>query len=72
MLVKEAQAFHHPRVEPAARMPRNFSNDVRSIFEPRQLGSGRRRKDRDFAILTLIAELGYDFAMPSETRFRVV
>jgi hypothetical protein len=53
-------------------MPRNFSNDVRSIFEPCQLGSGRRRKDRDFAILTLVAELGYDFAMPSETRFKVV
>jgi hypothetical protein len=53
-------------------MPRNFSSDVRSIFEPRQLGSRRRRKDRDFAILTLVAELGYDFAMPSETRFSVV
>jgi hypothetical protein len=49
-----------------------FTDNVYAILEPREFGSGRRRKDCDFAILALIAEARYGFATLSETRFRVV
>jgi hypothetical protein len=53
-------------------MPRDLTNDVRSIFEPRQLAAGGGREDRDLAILALVAEARYIFAVLAESRFSVV
>ena len=53
-------------------MARYLTNDVQAILEPRKLAAGRRRKDGDLAVFTLVAVLGYVLAIESETRFNVV
>jgi hypothetical protein len=72
VILKETEAFHHPRIETVARMARDLAHDVKPIFEPLEFASSRRREDCRFAILALIAVLGYDFAIESETRLSVV
>jgi hypothetical protein len=72
MVVEKSQALHHPRIEPAARMPGNLAYYVEPILEPAQLGAGRGGKDRGLAILALITELRYVFAIVSESRLSVV
>jgi hypothetical protein len=72
MVVEKSQALHHPRIEPAARMPGNLAYYVEPILEPAQFAAGCGGKDRGLAILTLITELRYVFAIVSESRLRVV
>jgi hypothetical protein len=72
MLVEKRQAFHHPRVEPVARVACNLAHDVEPVLEPCELGTRADREDRDLAILTLITELSYWLPTESVTRLRVV
>ncbi len=53
-------------------MPGNLAHDVEPILEPPQLAAGRGGKDRGLAILALITELRYVFAIVSERRLSVV
>jgi len=72
MLVEERQTLHHPGVEPVVRVLRHLAHDVQAVLEPTQLVTGRRRKDGDLAILTLVAVLRYVLAIVSETSCSVV
>jgi hypothetical protein len=53
-------------------MPGNLAHYVEPILEPAQLGAGRGGKDCGLAILALITELRYVFAIVSESRLSVV
>jgi hypothetical protein len=53
-------------------MAGDFTNDVQALLEPCELAAGRRRKDGDLAVFTLIAVLRYVFAIESETSWSVV
>ena len=53
-------------------MARDLTNDVQPILQPRKLAAGRRRKDGDLAVFTLIAVFGYVFAVVSESSCSVV
>jgi hypothetical protein len=57
MIVEKRQPVHHPRLEAAARVPRDFAYDVHPVFEPLQLRTRGRREDRGLAILALITIL---------------
>ena len=72
MLVEKMQPFHHPRVEAAARMPSDFTDDVHAIPQPSELRARRRREDCDLAIFALVAVARYGFATVLEASVRVV
>jgi hypothetical protein len=50
----------------------DLANDVQPVLQPTQLATGRRGKDRRFAILAPVPVLRYVFAMLSETSWSVV
>ena len=72
VLVEEDEALHHPGIETVVRVLGDLTHDVQPVFEPTQLAAGRRRKDRDLAILALVAVLRYVLAIVSETSCSVV
>lgn len=54
VLVEKREAFHHPLIEPGARMARYLARDMGTLLQPYELGSRRRRVDRDVAILAAV------------------
>jgi hypothetical protein len=72
VFVEEGQALHHPGIEPVVRVFGHLAHDVQTVLEPTQLVAGRRGKDGDLAILTLVAVLRYVLAIVSETSCSVV
>lgn len=72
VVVEERKAFHHPRIEPIARVPGNLSDDVKPIAQPLQLAARGRWEDRDLAIFTLVPVLRYGVTGVLETSCSVV
>ena len=72
VFVEEGQTLHHPGIKPVVRVLGHLAHDVKPVLEPTQLVAGRRRKDGDLAILTLVAVLRYVLAIVSETSCSVV
>ena len=57
MFVQKFEAVHHPRVEAAARMLRNFAHDVNAIAQPREFAARGDGKDRNFAVFAFVTVL---------------
>lgn len=72
MFFEERKTFHHPGIQTGAGMLGYLSHDVKALLQPAQFRARRGRKDRRFAILTLVPVARYIFAVVSEARFNVV